>query len=360
MKSRKSDDVRTGDAPQERPEGRVTLADVAAEAGVSVMTVSRVVNERPGVGSATRRRVREAIGTLGYRPNIVARGLKASRSHTLGLLVPDITNPYFPDIVRGAEDVAFGAGYTVLLNNVIENADREAAALLAFEDRRVDGVLACSPRLPEERLHALLRRHDAAVVVNRRAPLDVAGSVRVDHEIGGRTIVRHLLAGGARKLGLLAGPHESYAGMERRKGIELELSGRAHDLPPDRTVYGPPTLDGGVGATHELLDRSPDVDALICFNDLVAAGALQAAAERNIRVPHELAIVGYDDIAFARMFTPPLTTLRVPTYDLGAEAMSMLLARMEGRQRSVGIVVQPELIVRGTTRSTRDLEGTPS
>jgi LacI family transcriptional regulator len=139
----------------------VTLADVAERAGVSVMTVSRVVNDRPGVGEGTRERVRNAIAALGYRPNIVARGLKAHRSRTIGLIVPDVTNPYFPEIVRGAEDVAIAHGFTLLLTNVIEDVEREVAALEAFEDRRVDGVIACSPRLDTERLEDLLERHHA-------------------------------------------------------------------------------------------------------------------------------------------------------------------------------------------------------
>jgi len=335
---------------EERVEGKITLADVATEAGVSVMTVSRVVNERSGVGEATRRRVRAAIEALGYRPNIVARGLKAARSHTLGLLVPDITNPYFPDIVRGAEDVALAAGYTLLLNNVIEDTGREAAALLAFEDRRVDGVIAVSPRLPEARLHELLRRHVAAVVVNRRAPADIAGSVRVDHEVGAHLAVRHLLEGGCRMLGLLAGPPDSHAGLERRRGVASELSVEGMELPDDRVIFGAPTMEGGTRAARELLARHPDVDGLVCFNDLVAAGAMQALGEAGLRIPADVAVIGYDDIAYARMFSPALTTLRVPTYDVGAHAMRMLLARMDDRQRDVGIVVQPELVIRASTR----------
>lgn len=333
-----------------RSPDKVTLADVAAEAGVSMMTVSRVVNDRPGVGDATRRRVRRAIDTLGYRPNIVARGLKASRSHTLGLLVPDITNPYFPEIVRGAEDVAFDAGYTVLLNNVIEDTGREAAALQAFEDRRVDGVIACSPRLPEERLHQLLRRHDAAVVINRRAPADVAGSVRVDHEHGARIAVRHLLDVGCRRIAMLSGPPSSHAGHERRAGLDAELGQRGTTLCEDDVEPGAPTVDGGARAAAALLARRPDLDGLLCFNDLVAAGAMQALADAGRRVAEDVAVIGYDDIPFARMFTPSLTTLHVPTYELGVHAMRMLLARMDGRQRSVGIVVQPELVARDSTR----------
>lgn len=336
----------------ERVPEKVTLAHVAAKAGVSVMTVSRVVNDRPGVGDSTRRRVRDAIDALGYRPNIVARGLKASRSRTLGLLVPDITNPYFPEIVRGAEDVAFAAGYTLLLNNVIEDVDREARALQAFEDRRVDGVIACSPRLPEERLHGLLVRHDAAVVVNRRAPARVAGSVRVDHEHGAQLAVRHLLQTGRRELGVLAGPRESHAGRERRRGIAQALAEAADGLPADRTVFGAPTVAGGRRAAEALLERAPGVDGLICFNDLVAAGAMQTLAERGRGLPDDVAVIGYDDIPFARMFTPALTTLHVPTYDLGVHAMRMLLARMEGRQRSVAIVLQPELVVRASSAGT--------
>ena len=339
-----------------RVQDKVTLSDVAREAGVSAMTVSRVVNERAGVAAETRRRVKRAIETLGYRPNIVARGLKAARSHTLGLLVPDITNPYFPSIVRGAEDVAFSAGYTVLLNNVIEDTDREAAALQAFEDRRVDGVIAVSPRLPEERLHELLQRHDAAMVINRRAPADVAGSVRVDHEHGAQLGVRHLINGGCRRIGVLAGPPESHAGRERHRGVESELQRHGRRLDPGDVEPGAPTLEGGTRAATALVQRRPDLDGLMCFNDMVAAGALQALAEGGRAVPGDVAVVGYDDIPFARMFTPALTTLHVPTYELGGHAMRMLLARMDGRQRSLGIVVQPELIVRASTRPVPDAD----
>lgn len=333
---------------------RITLADVARRAGVSVMTVSRVVNDRPGVGPATRAAVRDAIEHLGYRPNVVARGLKVQRSRTLGLMVPDITNPYFPDIVRGAEDVAILHGMTLLLTNVIEDVDREVAGLEAFEERQVDGVIACSPRLDETRLGILLRRHRAAVIVNRRAHPDVAGSVRIDHEHGARLAVQHLLDLGRRRLAVVAGPADSHAGRERLLGIDREVRDAGLELPRTRIVHAPPTVEGGAEAARRLLDEGGGFDALVCFNDLVAAGALQAAAELGARVPDDVAVVGYDDIRFARMFTPPLTTVRAPTYDLGRHAATMLLDRMEGRGRGVDIVLQPELVVRGSTvgRST--------
>lgn len=344
--------------PDRAPGDRVTLADVAAAASVSVMTVSRVVNGRPGVGESTRRRVRDAVETLGYRPNIVARGLKAARSRTLGLLVPDVTNPYFPEIVRGAEDVAFEAGYTLLLNNVIEDPEREERALQAFEDRRVDGVIACSPRLPEARLHAHLARHEAAVVINRRTPADVASSVRVDHVLGAQLAVRHLLTIGRERLALLAGPPDSHAGRERRAGVEAELARSGRSLEPDQVVAGAPTVDGGIEMATTILARHENLDGLVCFNDLVAAGAMQVLAEHGRRVPDDVAVIGYDDIPYARMFTPSLTTVRVPTYEVGVHAMRMLLARMDGGTRGVDIVFQPELVVRGSTR--RDGRRTPA
>jgi len=328
---------------------KVTLADVADLADVSVMTVSRVVNDRPGVGAATRDRVRTAVAALGYRPNIVARGLKAHRSGTIGLLLPDVTNPYFPMIVRGAEDVAIAHGFTLLLTNVIEDMEREVAALEAFEDRRVDGVIACSPRLPAARLDALLVRHHAAVIVNRRSPPGVAGSVRMDHEQGTREAVRHLLAIGRRRLAVLCGPTDSYAGRERLLGIDRETREHGIDLPDARVIAGPPTVEGGFAATRRLLEGGHAIDALLCFNDLVAAGALQALAEAGIAVPDDVAVIGNDDIPFARMFTPALTTMRAATYDLGRHAMTMLLERMAGRGHGVDIVLQPELVVRAST-----------
>lgn len=342
-------------APQTTPE-RITLADVAAAADVSLMTVSRVVNDRPGVGKETRQRVRRAIETLGYRPNIVARGLKAASSRSIGLMVPDVTNPYFPEIVRGAEDVAIAHGYTLLLTNVIEDKRRETLALQTFEDHMVDGVIACSPRLEDKELYPLLRRQRAAVLVNRRTDAKVAGSVRIDHELGARMLVRHLHQIGRRRFGFLSGPEHSHAGRERQLGIAREAGELGIELPEAGLIACAPTVEGGAAAAAELLERQPGVDALVCFNDLVAAGALQTLAALGIGVPEDIAVVGYDDIVFARMFTPALTTIRAPTFELGQQAGIMLLDRMQGRGHGIDIVLQPELVVRGSTVKAADSE----
>lgn len=328
---------------------KVTLADVAEHAGVSTMTVSRVVNGQDGVGEPMRQRVKSAIEELGYRPNMVARGLKEQRSRAVGLLIPDITNPYFPAIVRGAEDVALERGYTVFLNNAIEDMEREAKALQAFEDRRVDGVISFSPRLPDERLFDLLRRHGAAVVVNKIAPTDVAGSVRVDHRRGMQLAVQHLYEIGRTNLAVLLGPPTSYSAAERRIGIEAAASAAGRSIPSARFRPSSPHIEGGDRATAELLDRDDGFDALVCFNDLTAAGAIRALERHGLRVPGDVAVVGCDDIPFARMISPPLTTLRVDLASMGVQAMRMLFDRMDGIHRTIHVLVQPELVVRAST-----------
>lgn len=342
-------------APQTGSE-RITLADVAQAAGVSLMTVSRVVNERPGVGTETRNRVRQAIESLGYRPNIVARGLKAASSRSIGLMVPDVTNPYFPEIVRGAEDVAIQHGYTLLLTNIVEDTERETLALQTFEDHMVDGVIACSPRLDNDELYPLLRRQRAAVLVNRRTDPKIAGSVRIDHELGARLLLRHLHQIGCRRPGFLTGPEHSHAGRERLLGIEREAAELGIEVPDTALTACAPTVEGGAAATDELLAREPQVDALMCFNDLVAAGAMQALSNLGRRMPEDIAVVGYDDIVFARMFRPALTTIRAPTYELGQQAANMLLDRMQGRGHGIDIVLQPELIIRDSTLGFVPLE----
>ncbi len=328
---------------------RVTIEDVAREAGVSAMTVSRVINDQPGVGQGTRARVRAVVDRLGYRRNGLARSLKARRSHTIGLIVPDITNPYFPEIVRGAEDTALESGYGVFLSNAIEDQRREAAALRLLEERRVDGVIVVSPRLPAKRLYALLRPHRAAVVVNRIVPAEVAGTVRLDHANGVRQAIDHLYALGRRRFAVLAGPDSSSAAGERVRAAQAALAARGLKLPADHVVQTAPYIDDGASSARRLLEAVEQVDALLCYNDLVAAGALQACAALGLRVPEDVAVVGFDDIPFARMFTPPLTTLHVPKYDLGVNAMRILFDRMAGRNIQAEVVLRPTLIVRGST-----------
>ena len=326
---------------------RVTIADVAKAAGVSQQTISRVLNDKGEVSEATRQRVRAVIDRLGYRPSSIARGLATHRTLTIGLVVPDVANPFFSEIARGAADAAHAAGYSVLLCNTVEDPKREIGALHTLEEKRVDGVVLCSSRLPVDDLQKLVTRLPAVVLVNRQLPDVSTGTVRVDDAAGARLAVRHLLALGRHTIGFLAGPPVSQSGRERARGFEEALAEAGLPRVPGLIRACTPYLEGGREATAALLAAHPGIDALFCYNDLVAVGALAACAEMSCQVPENVAVVGCDDTLLAGLVTPSLTTLHVPQRELGATAVDMLLKRIGGCVvECAEIVLQPQLIVR--------------
>jgi len=328
---------------------RITIADVAREAGVSQMTVSRVVNDKGDVSEATRQRVLAVIERLGYRPNSIARGLATKHTGTLGLVVPDVANSFFSDVARGAEQAAYAQGYNVFLCNTEEDPQRELAVIGSLEDKRVDGLVLCSSRLEEWELRQVVARHRVVVLVNRRLEGEQVRSVLMDDERGGRLATEHLLKSGHRAVGYLAGPAASHSGRERARGYFAAF--RAAGLPHyvDWVQHCLPTVEGGLEAARALLTAHPDLTALFCYNDLAAVGALQAGEQLGRRVPDDLAVVGYDDIPLAALVTPPLTTCRVPRHELGVQAVRVVLGQGDDCSGERGeIMLRPELVVRAS------------
>ena len=329
--------------------GRVTISDVAREAGVSLMTVSRVINDKGEISPATRSHVLDVIERLGYRPSRIAQGLATQRTGTLGLIVPDIANPFFSDIARGAEDRARAAGYHILVCNADESPKRELSVLQSLEEKRVDGLVLCSSRLPDDALLTALAYHPAVVLINRRLEGAQVGTVVLDDEAGARTATQHLLQSGHRAVGFLAGPLASYSSRQRSKGYQAALAAAGVPYDPDWVRACSYDVQGGRDSARALLTDHPELTALFCYNDLVAIGALRASAGLGRRVPDDLAIVGFDDIPLAALVTPALTTCRIPRHDLGSQAMSLLLDRIEGCPDGCQeIVLHPELIVRAS------------
>jgi LacI family transcriptional regulator len=327
---------------------RVTMADVAREAGVSLMTVSRVVNNKEGISPATRQRIQAVIERLGYRPSNIARGLVTKRTGTLGLVVPDNANPFFSEVARGAEHVAYAEGYNVFLCNTEEDVERELTVLQSLEEKRVDGIVLCSSRLEEDALRAALAGHPAAVVINRQVEGDF-GTVRIDDLTGGRLATQHLLQTGHQAIGYLAGPPASHSGQQRFVGYRAILDDAGLPYVPDRVRHCSPRVEGGYQTALELLTAHPELTALFCYNDLVAVGALQACAELALTVPDDLAIVGHDDIPLAALVTPSLTTCHVPRYELGGQSMRLLLDHVRNHpERCEEVVLRPELVVRAS------------
>jgi LacI family transcriptional regulator len=325
------------------------MADVAREAGVSLMTVSRVINNKGDVNPDTRQRILEIIRQLDYRPSGIARGLATRRTGTLGLVVPDVANPFFANVARGAEQEAYAEGYNVFLCNTDEDPQREASVLQSLEEKRVDGLVLCSSRLSDDELSPLVKRHPAVVLVNRRLAREGVSAVLIDDEYGGRMATQHLLNTGHRAIGVLAGPPVSRSGRERVKGYRAALAAAGLPDHPEWLQTCAPVVEGGYEAARELLTAHPELTALFCYNDLVAVGALQACADLGRQAPGDLAVVGNDDIPLAALVTPPLTTCRVPRHDLGAQAMRVLLNQIKGGLTGcIDIVLRPELVIRAS------------
>jgi len=329
--------------------GRVTISDVAREAGVSLMTVSRVINGKAEISPSTRQHVLDVIERLGYRPSGIARGLATQRTGTIGLVVPDIANPFFSDVARGAEDRARAAGYHVFVCNADESPQRELSVLESLEEKRVDGLVLCSSRLQDDALRAALEHHPAAVLVNRRLAEGQVGTVMLADDTGAQSAVEHLLQSGHTAVGFLAGPLNSYSSRQRviGYGTAFEAAGISHN----RDWVRPCSYEvkGGRETARALLADHPELTALFCYNDLVAVGALQACAELGRQVPGDLAIVGFDDIPMAAVVTPALTTCRVPRYELGDQALKLLLDRINGcAEDCEEIVLYPTLVVRAS------------
>jgi LacI family transcriptional regulator len=331
--------------------GRATMADVAREAGVSIMTVSRVVNDKGEISLDTRHRVLDVIERLGYRPSGIARGLATKRTGTLGLVVPDISNPFFSDVVRGVEDQAYMRGYNVFLCNTEEDPQRELTILESLEEKRVDGLLLASSRLEEGDLRSALAGFPVVVLINRRLVSEGngVGVVLVDDVAAARMATQHLLDSNHTPVGFLAGPPASRSGRSRVEGYRAILAEVGLDYNPAWVRNCSSDVEGGRESGIDLLSDRPELTGLLCYNDLVAVGALQAAGDVGRHVPADLCIVGFDDIPVAALVTPPLTTCRGPRYDLGWEATALLFDRIQGKP--VGrseIVLQPELIIRAS------------
>lgn len=331
------------------PVNRVTIADVAREAGVSLMTVSRVMNDKGDVSDDTRQRVQAVVERMDYRPSGIARSLVTQRTGTIGLVVPDISNPFFADIARGVADAAYQEDYSVFLCSSDEDPTRELEFVASLEEKRVDGLIVCSSRLSTDDLAGALARHTNVVLINRRISGAGAGAVLADDEAGARMIIEHFIVTGRRTIAFLAGPPASYSGMARLSGYRSVLEASSIAYQPDLVMHCAPTADGGGEAASCLLTMRPDISALFCYNDLVAVGALRTCTRLGLAVPEQIAIAGFDDIAIAALVYPPLTTCRVPRYEIGVQANRLLQSQINGELCNGCETILPvQLVVRAS------------
>jgi len=336
-----------------------TIADVARRAGVSTATVSRVLAGLGRASPETQARVLAAARYLDYRPSAVARALKRRSTLTFGLIVTDIENPYFPQLVRAVEDAARAEGYSVLLCNADDDPEREAFYLELLVERRVDGLIIAASSLGVRHIEWLAAPPLPVVLVNTDAPDVDLPSITSDNRDGGRQSAVHLLELGHRRFGYLMPPPRNVDAPVRLAGVRDALSEAGLSQERLVVVAGAPLVGGGEAATFELLDRAPGTTAIIGYNDLMAIGSMRAVRQRGLRVPQDVSVVGFDDVALAAYVDPPLTTIAQSTAEMGRWAVDWLTGALRSRD-AVGprsVLVPVRLEARGSSGPARTGDG---
>ncbi|GMB09372.1 LacI family DNA-binding transcriptional regulator [Thermolongibacillus altinsuensis] len=321
-----------------------TIRDVAKLAGVSVATVSRVLNQNGYVNEETEKRVRQAIEQLNYKPNEVARTLFKKTSKTIGLIVPDISNPFFPELVRAVEDVTNIYDYTVILCNSDEKIEKEKEYIEVLKQKYVDGIILTTNQLELAEVSEL----DVPVVVLDRPLNHSFPSVIADNYGGARLATRHLYEIGCRRIAHIQGPLHVVNAMERFKGYRDEMQ-ELGLWDEDLVILGNYQLNQTKEAVLQAL-KEQEIDGIFAGNDVMAVGALKAVQQLGLRVPGDVAIIGYDGIPLTEMTTPELSTISQPIYEMGAIAARLLVKKIEGQPlEQIHHVLPVKLVQRQST-----------
>jgi LacI family transcriptional regulator len=333
--------------------GSVTIREVARLAQVHPGTVSRALNEqtRVLVNQETAERVLRAAKQLGYRPNPIARGLKTNRSYTVGVLIPDLTNPLFPPIMRGIEDRLGDAGYTSLIVNTDNDVERERSQMEAMRARQVDGFIAATARLDIELLAEAAAGGAPMVLVNRSLEDGSVPAVTVNDRRGIEMAVEHVARLGHERIGHVAGPQNVSTGHRRHLGFLEAMRRQGLPAPTEHISFAWAFTEAeGARASAELLDHVPQVSAIVAANDRLAIGCYDALEARGLRCPQDVSVVGFNDMPFVNRLRPPLTTVRVPQREIGTVAADLLLQQLSnGSLSSREILLEPTLVVREST-----------
>ena len=330
-----------------------TIKDVARLANVSITTVSRVLNNKPeGVSEETRQRVLEVVEHLNYQPNRVARGLVTRRTNTLGLILPDITNPFFPEIARAVEDTANKHGYNIILCNTDDRSDKEELYIRVLKSKCVDGIVFTSSSMPVfKHVKQLSDYKMPFVLLDRHFYDEKLPGVYTDGYKGMYEITRYLLEMGHRKIAYIGGPHESPNSMYRYAGFEQALKDYGLVLDKELVVEGNYKISGGSEGVLELLKRRRDFTAVVCANDIMAIGAMEVLKGAGFRIPEDVSVTGFDDVPMAKYVEPKLTTVAQPCYQMGEVATELLIKLVEGKPvKDTVITLKPKLIIRNSVK----------
>lgn len=319
-------------ASGKHPERRVDIRTVAASAKVSVATVSRVMNNVANVDPVLSKRVWDAVAKLGYIPNNQARALVSGRSRLLGVIISDITNPFFPELIQGFEEEAVAAGYETLIGSTGYDLRRMETCVQRMLERKVDGVAVMTFGIEEPLLERFALKKIPMVFIDVAPAKKGFSAIHIDYEKGIHEAVRHLAALGHRKVGFIAGPGELHSAQARKKAFCSAMSSIG-PAPPDGYVYtGDHTMDGGSQGADCLLKLRNPPTAIVCSNDMTAIGAMHAASRLGLKIPEDVSLIGFDDIGIARFMLPPLTTVRMSGREIATSAVRTLIASLKGNE----------------------------
>ncbi|GAB4423225.1 MAG: LacI family DNA-binding transcriptional regulator [Anaerolineae bacterium] len=336
----------------------VTLKDVARAAGVSHSTVSRALHGNPMIPPETTARIRKIADELGYVPNTVASGLRKTHSKVLGVLVRRIDDAFLAEVLQGIEDVLHAEGYGLFLATSHRDPEREKAIFRDMSERRVDGVIVCSTEVGAEHLRQLSEFGVPAVLINNQAATEIAHSVSHDDVAGGLALTRHLLELGHRRIGYLGHSRTGRITQDRLTGYKQALGQAGLAFCPECVAAGPNgTAEGGAIGMNKLLAVAERPTAVVCFNDIMAIGAMHAVCQAGLTVPDDLSVTGFDNIPLSQYVNPPLTTFHQPRYELGTEAAEMMLRLLSRKNRNLDaaevISLRGQLVVRASTAPPR-------
>ncbi len=307
-----------------------TIREVAKLAGVSPITVSRVINNTSYTSEKTRKRVETAIRQLGYVPNTLARSLRSRRTCTLALVLTDITNPFWTTVARGAEDVASRAGFSMMLGNTDESEEKQGRYITALLEKQIDGILFVPVGNTPAAIRMLRRQDVPVVVLDRRISGAKADVVRCDSDGGAYKLTQMLLSLGHRRIAVLSGPRNISTAEDRVRGYQRALAEQGIPTRGELMQYGSFTVESGAQMTRNVLKLSPRPTAIFAGNNFIAIGALKVLQEFHVRVPEDMALVGFDDLPANLTIDPFLTVARQPAYEMGSRAAELLLARLAG------------------------------
>ena len=336
----------------------LSIADIAKHCGVSKATVSRVINNNPnGVGEATRKKVQQAIEELNYRPNVLARGVAVSRSHMIGVVVPDVSNFFYPAILRGIGDKLEERGYSLIVCNSDYDPAREAELLMSLVDRRVDGAILCSGYSNTQFLQAFRKYNIRLALLGRTFDQSVSdASITGDNALGNRLAMTYLINNGHRRIAYIEGKTEISGSRQRLAGYRqsLEESGIAFDAALLQSFDY--SIEFGRQAIRNYIEAGIAFDAVVTGSDLIAIGAVSELLDRGISIPGEIEVIGFDNIELSKVFRPALSTVSKPHYEMAQFLAEQIVDIIEGRQSGMQhMVVKPTLCLRETTRQQNGL-----